>query len=187
MKIIKHRVNRISDFEFDYGIEIDVRDYNGELVLSHDYPNKNDFLLKNYLNDIPLDTMIAINVKSCGIEENLKNIITDLNIRNYFVFDFSFPYLLKAQEFGITTAFRLSEYEKDEQDFCKWVWIDCFNSIWYDSKFLKSLKDKKFKIAIVSPDIHNRQNEDEFLKIKKLDNENLIDVICTKYPEVWND
>ena len=40
LKILKHRGNAVNDIDSNLGIEIDVRDYNNELVLSHDYPNQ---------------------------------------------------------------------------------------------------------------------------------------------------
>jgi hypothetical protein len=39
MKIIKHRINTIEELvlvESDYGVEIDLRSKNGEIILSHD-------------------------------------------------------------------------------------------------------------------------------------------------------
>ena len=40
MKIIKHKVNSIQKIDQNFGAEIDIRDYDGDLVLSHDFPHQ---------------------------------------------------------------------------------------------------------------------------------------------------
>ena len=183
MEIIKHRVNRLDDVEPNLGIEIDVRDYKNELVLSHDPPNDQCMKLKNFLENISKDQLIAINVKSSEIESELKEIIHDLDVSNYFTFDWAFPSLRKALDINITCAFRLSEYEKEIVSNCTWVWIDCFEGIWYDVDFLDSLKKSGLKLALVSPELHNR--ESEISKVKNIINSTKVDAICTDRPELW--
>ena len=46
MIILKHRVNSINDYDTKYGVEIDIRDFNNKLVLSHNPPNENSFKLE---------------------------------------------------------------------------------------------------------------------------------------------
>ena len=88
MEILKHRVNHIHDIDLDYGAEIDVRDHNGTIVLSHDYPDNNSESLVNFLKHFPKNRLLAINVKSCGIEIDVNNIVKQTH-SNYFLFDFS--------------------------------------------------------------------------------------------------
>ena len=187
MIILKHRCNSIQEIDSKYGAEIDVRDHNGKLVLSHGLPNDKSVELTTYLKIFPKKTLLAINVKSCEIEAELKRILDKSRLEQYFVFDFSFPYLKKAQQIGLTCAFRLSEYEKDIQSSCDWVWIDSFDKVWYDENYLRSLRKHDLRIAIVSPDIHNRNNENEFSVIKQMASSNLIDTICTNEIDIWND
>ena len=64
MKIISHRgiwknkkdQNRISSLikslNLGYGIEFDVRDFNSEIVISHDIPNKNSEKLEDFFKKI---------------------------------------------------------------------------------------------------------------------------------------
>lgn len=184
MEILKHRANTIKRIEKGYGSEIDIRDHNGEIVLSHDYPDNKVITLKEYLDDFPINSLLAINVKSSGIEKDLKRLLDKSQHRNYFVFDFSIPYLLEAIKLDLICACRLSEYEKYIFPECKWVWIDCFHSLWYDESYLKLLK-KKHKIAIVSPELHGRTEQNEILKIKEMISANLIDALCTKEPKMW--
>lgn len=182
MEVLKHRANDIDFTKQDFGLEIDVRDFNDNLVISHDHPTEKSILLSDYLTNVKEDTLLAINVKSTEIEKELKNILNEFNIERYFTFDWPIPALIKAQNNDLTCAFRLSEFEKDIFSSCEWVWIDCFNSIWYDEKVLFSLKEK-FKIAIVSPELHNRKSEME--KVKEILSKVEVNAICTDEPEFW--
>lgn len=183
MEIIKHRINSIEEFDSRYGCEIDVRDFNGEIVLSHDIADSNSIKLDEFLQNIAEDKIIAINIKASEIGKKVKSILDKAYRKNYFVFDFSIPDLMKSISYGLNCAFRLSEYEKEIIPNCNWVWIDMFEKIWYDQVFLKSIKEKGLKIALVSPELHNRN--DELKEIKELVDEKLIDAICTDFPDRW--
>lgn len=184
MEILKHQVNRISDIDFKYGAEIDVRDHNGIIVLSHDYPNSSSENLVDFLKYFPKNRLLAINVKSCGIETDVNNILKQ-NHDNYFLFDFSLPYLLKSIRMNIPCALRLSEYEKELLEGPKWIWVDSFDSVWYDDKYIESIKNKGYKIVLVSPELHNRTNKLDYEKIKSMINKKLVDAICTDAPDRW--
>ena len=184
MEILKHRVNQISDIDLNFGSEIDVRDHNGMIVLSHDYPDNNSQLLTNFIKHFPKNQLLAINIKSCGIEADVNNIIKQTH-KNYFLFDFSLPNLLKSIDLNIPCAIRLSEYEKELFEGPKWVWIDSFDSVWYDHKYLESIKNKGYQIALVSPELHKRINPLDYEKIKSLINKELVDAVCTDVVDRW--
>ena len=61
--------------------------------------------------------------------------------------------------------------------------IDSFKEIWYDVKILSELKDKGFNLALVSPELHGRENDVK--KFEKIVNTGLVDAICTNKPEYW--
>ena len=90
---------------------------------------------------------------------------------------------MNAIKNNLRCAFRVSEYEKNIIPQCKWVWIDSFHSIWYDEEYLAGLKNMGLKLALVSPELHNRTNELERIRmiIDKID----VDAICTDLPEFW--
>lgn len=179
---MKHRANRLSDIDPRFGLEIDVRDYNNELVLSHDKPKKDSVKLSEYLKHVDKETPVAINVKSSEIESDIYNAINGI-LKEYFAFDWPVPSLVKALRTGLTCACRLSEYEKDIHPKCSWVWIDAFHSIWYDSSLLRSLKKRGLKLAIVSPELHQRNKE--IAKVAAFVRNGLADAICTDMPEYW--
>lgn len=184
MEIIKHNVNSIQNIDQNFGVEIDVRDYNGDLVLSHDFPNQKSQKLDDFLSFLPSDKLLAVNVKSTGTEKKLLASLNSRNI-NYFAFDFPIPGLLNALEQKIVCALRLSEYEKEIFPGPKWIWLDSFHSIWFDDKYVESLKNLNYLISIVSPELHQRSDKTEYTKIKSLIDCNLIDAICTDLPEIW--
>ena len=184
MIILKHRVNSINDYDTKYGVEIDIRDFNNKLVLSHNPPNENSFKLESFLATIPKETFLAINIKSTEIELDLKKILDKYGFKNYFTFDHSIPSLIKSIKCNLSCAFRLSEYEKEIIPNCNWVWVDCFEKIWYNLNFLNSLKDLQLKIALVSPELHGRNSD--IKKFEVIVNSISVDAICTDIPEYWN-
>ena len=183
MIIIKHRVNTQKEIEPGLGLEIDIRDYNGKLVLSHDIPDERSIKLENFLPHIDNKNFLAVNIKSVEIESELKRILSESQISNYFTFDWPTPSLTKALNCDLNCAFRLSEYEKYIFPKCEWAWIDSFDKIWYDADFLLSLKKSGIKLALVSPELHNRKSDMD--KVKDIVNSIDVDAICTDFPEYW--
>ncbi len=96
MKILKHRANTIDEINPKFGLEIDIRDFNSNLVLAHDHPTEQSILLSNYLKEIHPEQFLAINIKSSEIEDDLYSILNEFNISNYFTFDWPVPSLLKS-------------------------------------------------------------------------------------------
>ena len=183
MEILKHRANTVDKINPKFGLEIDIRDYNNNLVLSHDPPDNHSTSLSNYLKNIHPEQFLAINIKSTEIEGDLHSILNDFHISNYFTFDWPIPSLLKALTKNLSCAFRLSEYEKDIIPGCNWVWVDSFESIWYNVEFLTSLKKSGLKIALVSPELHNRKSD--LKQVKEIVNSIKVDAICTDLPDFW--
>lgn len=184
MIIIKHRVNSIKEINPKFGLEIDIHNYNNKLVLAHDHPNEQSIKLENFITHIPKNSLLAINIKNEEVEAELKIILSRSKTTNYFTFDWPVTSLHNAINHDLNCAFRLSEYEKDIVPNCPWVWLDSFNGIWYDADFLISLKKSGIKLAIVSPELHNR--EEDISKVKDIVNAVKVDAMCTDIPEFWS-
>jgi len=182
--IIKHRVNSIKEINPKFGLEIDIHNYNNKLVLAHDHPNEQSIKLEDFITHIPKNSLLAINIKNEEVEAGLKIILSRTKTTNYFTFDWPVTSLHNAINHDLNCAFRLSEYEKDIVPNCPWVWLDSFNGIWYDADFLISLKKSGIKLAIVSPELHNR--EEDISKVKEIVNAVKVDAICTDIPEFWS-
>ncbi len=184
MIIIKHRVNSIKEINPKFGLEIDIHNYNNKLVLAHDHPNEQSIKLEDFITHIPKNSLLAINIKNEEVEAELKIILSRSKTTNYFTFDWPVTSLHNAISHDLNCAFRLSEYEKDIVPNCPWVWLDSFNGIWYDADFLISLKKSGIKLAIVSPELHNR--EADISKVKDIVNAVKVDAMCTDIPEFWS-
>ena len=184
MIIIKHRVNSIKQINPKFCLEIDIHNYNNKLVLAHDHPNEQSIKLEDFITHIPKNSLLAINIKNEEVEAELKIILSRSKTTNYFTFDWPVTSLHNAINHDLNCAFRLSEYEKDIVPNCPWVWLDSFNGIWYDADFLISLKKSGIKLAIVSPELHNR--EADISKVKDIVNAVKVDAMCTDIPEFWS-
>lgn len=177
-------------FEEGFGIETDIRDLNGDLVISHDIPNKgpDNVLLEDLLDLHSLmssDLMLALNIKSDGLCEVLKNRLKN-RTKNYFVFDMSVPDTLPYKDEGLNFFTRQSEYEPEPvlyHEACG-VWLDEFVSPWITNDVITKHHQGGKRVAIVSPELHGRTYENEWEKYKSIISHNpeLNILLCTDYP-----
>ena len=178
-------------FSLGFGTETDIRDYKGELVISHDIADekcisaKEMFEIYNkYDNTLPL----ALNIKADGLQIKLKELLEEYNITNYFVFDMSVPDGLGYLKNNLKAFTRESEYEKVPSfyDEACGIWLDEFQGHWITKEVIeKHIKNNK-QICIVSPDLHKREYEKEWQHYKEIEQELGIDnlMICTDFPEI---
>ncbi len=167
----------------DNGIEIDVRHELNKLILNHD-PFKKGVTLNKFLNFYK-HKFIIINVKSEGIEEKIYKILKNKKISNYFFLDSSFPFLIKySKVLTKKFALRISDIESHKTLFnldknVNWIWLDCFKKFQISSNVLVKIKKLKYKICIVSPNLHGRKitkKDISFFKRNKI----YIDMVCDK-------
>jgi len=178
-------------FSLGFGTETDIRDYKGELVISHDIADEKCISVKEmfeiynkYDGTLPL----ALNIKSDGLQVKLKELLVKYNIKNYFVFDMSVPDGLGYLKNNIKVFTRESEYEKIPSfyDEAYGVWLDEFQGHWINKEVIeKHIKNSK-QICIVSPDLHKREYKKEWQHYKEIEKELGIDnlMICTDYLEI---
>ena len=178
-------------FSLGFGTETDIRDYKGELVISHDIADANSILVKDifeiynkYDNTLPL----ALNIKADGLQVKLKELLEEYKIENYFVFDMSVPDGLGYLKHKIKAFTRESEYEKFPSfyDEACGVWLDEFQGHWINKEVIeKHIKNNK-QICIVSPDLHKREYEKEWQHYKTIEKELGVNnmMICTDFPEI---
>jgi glycerophosphoryl diester phosphodiesterase len=178
-------------FSLSFGTETDIRDYNGELVISHDIANPNCITVKKLFeiyNDIDNTLPLALNIKADGLQAKLKILLKEYRITNYFVFDMSVPDGLQYLKQNIQSFTRQSEYEAVPSfydDACG-VWLDEFEGHWIDKNTIKKHIDNDKNICIVSPDLHKREYKKEWKHYKEIEKELGIDnlMLCTDYPEL---
>jgi len=189
MIFCSHRINTIKQLKkipTNFGIEIDVNTYLDKLILKHDPFGSGD-LLKNFLNFFNHKFLI-INVKTEGLEKNILNYLIKHKIKNFFFLDTSFPYIFKlSKKLTKKFALRVSDFESVETAYkmknkIEWIWIDCFHNYNISLKEIKKLQRLKYKLCLVSPDLHNRKIRlKDKLFFKSLNKNNIkLNMICAK-------
>ena len=177
-------------FSLGFGTETDIRDYKGELVISHDIADENCITVKDMFeiyNKYDKTLPLALNIKADGLQVKLKELLEEYNITNYFVFDMSVPDGLGYLKQNIKAFTRESEYEKTPSFYedAYGIWLDEFQGHWISKEVIeKHIKNNK-QICIVSPDLHKREYKNEWQHYKEIEKELGIDnlMICTDYPE----
>lgn len=202
MKVLSHRGYWMNEseknssiafersFKFGFGTETDIRDYLGELVISHDIAVKESLKLsrffeiyKSFDETLPL----ALNIKADGLQARLRSLLNRYDIKNYFLFDMSVPEAVRYIKQGFTVYTRHSEYEREPNLYVEsdGVWMDEFNSHWITVDHINGHLLQKKKVCIVSPELHGRKYRDSWKDYK----ENLSSqfgegiYLCTDKPE----
>ena len=188
--------NRISALaraaEKGFGIETDLRDLLGTVVISHDPPNPATTQLDELLAVLESQafrSVIALNVKADGLIPLLHDHFSVLKKFDYFFFDMSFPETLKFTEARLEAAARRSEFETEhldqrpKRDRPKNTWIDCFNSDWWIDKRFSDIALSGARAFFVSPEIHGRSPDFAWKKLKEFAQAGQKFGICTDLPE----
>ena len=174
----------------DFGVETDLRDHYEKIKISHDLLNTEDnsididlfFKLYNeYKKNIPL----ALNIKSVGLQDILQNALLKYKINNYFVFDMSIPDTINYIKKGFNVFSRQSEHEQEPAFYnsVQGIWLDSFNTIWYNNEIITNHLIENKKVAIVSSELHKRDQIIlwNFIKSNNFHkNENIY--LCTDFP-----
>ncbi len=202
MKIISHRgywkrdeeKNTLSAFRrsfcLEFGTELDVRDYCGRLVVSHDIPDSSSMDFKTFLEiycEYDRKLFLAINIKADGLQELIFDLLSEYQIENYFVFDMSVPDALGYLNFGMKVFARESEFETTPSFYeqADGVWMDEFKTPWITPQRIKHHIDNGKKMCIVSPELHQMDHlarwKDYKVVSRSLDEYGLM--LCTDFPE----
>ena len=193
MEIILHRRNTLYDLKNtskEFGIEIDIRSYKGQLILHHDPFIKGEYF-SEWIKYYKHGTLI-LNVKEEGLENKILDILSINKINSFFFLDQSFPFIIKTLSNGEDRiALRVSEFESIEtalnlKNKTQWIWVDMFSRFPLSKYEYKKLKEAKFKLCLVSPELQ-KLNHIKINKLKSyLEEENIsLDAVCTKIPELW--
>lgn len=191
----KHKSEKNTNLSFNrslrlgFGTETDIRDFNGHLVISHDVPNENAILIDDFfkLYTSQSNSLLALNIKSDGLQSILKNKLEKFNIQNYFVFDMSVPDTIGYINNGIKVFSRQSEFEKIPvfYNLIEGIWLDSFQDEWYDLDLIMNHIKQGKKVAIVSSELHERDQMGlwQFIKTSNLYKEKKL-ILCTDFPEL---
>ena len=178
-----------------FGVETDLRDQSGRVVISHDPPVGNTATLEQFL-DVYLETrshqIMALNVKSDGLQQIVKKALGDRHISTdrYFMFDMAIPDALGYFQAGMPCFTRESEVEPIPAyiNQATGVWLDCFFRDWIDRGTIAKHCDAGRRVALVSPELHGRDKtvawerwRDIAEDLRKQGRGHLL-MICTDYP-----
>lgn len=203
MKIIAHRglwkdpshQNSFDAFALSqknhFGIETDLRSFQGKLVLSHDpVSNLNEIVSLEKLLELwtaSPELPLFLNIKEDGLIPLLKNYDSLISNLNIVFFDMSLPQLLKYSEAYPKSmlATRVSEYEQVPlaKQFCSWLWVDSFHQDPKFDSFEKFVVEDQMNLAIVSPELHSRNplsTWNQLASSSHLDSKSW--VLCTDLP-----
>jgi hypothetical protein len=161
-----HEKNTLAAFDRAFsqglGVELDVRDIDGLLVISHDLPRAGDLtfaaVLDRYIERQAKGT-IAINIKADGLAPYIEQLLDWHGmLDSCFVFDMSVPDLLAYNASRIHTFTRYSEYETipSRLDLCEGVWVDTFENDRADEEKMVEYLTKGKRVVMVSPELHGK-------------------------------
>ena len=177
-------------FKIGCGVEIDIRDYKGEIVISHGIADgaspRLEKICKIY-RAAKLDVQLALNIKSDGLQVRLKKLLNQYRITNYFVFDMSVPEALSYIGEDMNVFTRQSEHETKSPFYneARGIWLDEFCNHWISEEIIKEHVDNGKKACIVSPELHGRAYQKEWNDYRKIGRNSMRDeiMICTDFPE----
>jgi len=188
---IAHRVNELNEtiaanvFGTADGIEFDIRDTGGDIVVQHD-PFLGGQLFSDFLKFCPSNKFYIVNVKSEGIEQRAIADLEAHGITQFFLLDCSIPMMVNLGKMGERRlAVRFSEYEslatvEAMAPFVSWVWIDVFTQLPLTSFVETFLRHRGLKLCLVSPELQGQQEKLVDYKILLAKRGVTIDAICSK-------
>lgn len=151
-------------FQAGFGIETDVRESLGQLVVSHDPPMGDEMeldLLLELHQKINPGVTLALNIKADGLQSLLGELLKRFGVTNYFVFDMSLPETVRYQRAGMPYYSRVSDLEPEPLLLAgaSGIWVDGFERDWEDFGRLSQLVLNGRRMALVSPELHGRAPE----------------------------
>ncbi|WP_049975956.1 hypothetical protein [Azospirillum sp. B506] len=152
-------------FSNGFGIETDIRDHDGLLVVSHDPPVGPDLMTLDELLALyrrhGAPGTLALNIKADGLQTALLDALSRHGVSDYFVFDMAVPDGILYLRLGAVSYTRQSEYERDPSFYDKaaGIWLDAFEQDWIDGAAVQVHLAAGKRVALVSPELHGRPHE----------------------------
>lgn len=169
-----------------HGIELDVRDLGGSLIVSHDPPTS---VLLTFDEVVATATrfagVLAVNVKADGLHDQLAAALDPLPEQQWFTFDHSVPDLRTALAHGIRCFTRQSDLEPVPTlvEHAAGVWIDGFERDWVAERTVAEHLEAGRQVCLVSPELHGRQHRQIWAEWARWPVATADEVmICTDFP-----
>ena len=191
-----HRINTLNELcalPKSIGLEIDIRDYNGRLYLSHDpFCNVDELCEFNFhfIEQI-YNRPLIINIKSENVEPYVESLLTKAGyLGEHFYLDSSFSVINKYGS-SIPFSARLSDFEPldvcqrlEGSNLINWVWIDTFHNLPISKSAVEYFVSSGTKTCLTSPDLLGRP-EDIIPYFKKMNELKFMPTaICCKQKKI---
>lgn len=176
-------------FTNGFGVETDLRDLAGELVISHDPARRGAMPFSEFLAiyaGIKAPANLALNIKADGLQPLLQAMLQTHPKLPYFLFDMSLPDALRSTNCGLRCFSRQSEYEPAPlllYERAQGVWIDMFDGDWVEAKHVTLHLDAGKQVCLVSPELHGRPYKAFWSRLKDFNLSNDKLMLCTDEPE----
>lgn len=174
-----------ASFASGFGVETDVRDGGGALVISHDPPAGGEPTAAELVDwarghGLP----VAVNVKADGLSARVADLFAGTDV-DWFAFDMSVPETLRYATAGLPYLTRHSDIEPEPVLYpgAAGVWLDAFHSDWFGPDEVRRHLDAGKRVAVVSPELHGRPPERQWEWLAEFEcgpDEDLM--ICTDHP-----
>lgn len=173
-----------------FGVETDLRDLNGSVVISHDPPNELTLKAQTFIDfyaNARADGRLALNIKADGMQKLILALFSEagISLENCFAFDMAVPDAIGYFSQGIPTYTRISEYEAAPYlGHAAGVWVDSFKGDVPQVSNAKRLLEAGYRACIVSPELHQRAYLPMWKEIRSagLQNYTLFE-LCTDLPQ----
>lgn len=176
-------------FSLGFGTETDLRDLGGHLAISHDPPRPGAMSARELLSihraydqSLPL----ALNIKADGLQGLLAELLEEFQTSDLFVFDMSTPDAVRWLKTDVPVYTRHSDIEPEPPLYeqAAGVWLDAFNSEWWDTSVIRKHLDAGKRVCLVSSELHGRDPSRAWDRISSSDLTKSSDfLICTDLPE----
>lgn len=153
----------LRSFEEGFGTELDLRDLDGRMVVSHDPPRADALAAEDmfalHARHGPGLTL-ALNIKADGLQSLLTGLLERFAVKDAFVFDMSIPDTLLWLRAGVPVFTRHSDVEERPALYpeAAGVWLDGFHADWWDAGAVRRHLDLGKRVCIVSPELHRRDH-----------------------------
>ncbi len=177
-------------FDAGYGVETDLRDHEGRVVVSHDPPTGQDHIglddLLAWYAAAGQPGRLALNIKADGLQKPLAEALARHGVDRYFVFDMSVADAVGYMRHDLDCYSRVSEYEPAPSFEAQAVgiWMDAFVSDWIAPSDIEGWLAKGKEVALVSPELHKRPEDDvwaQWRETASLASDRLM--LCTDFPD----
>lgn len=171
-----------------YGVETDLRDLAGVVVISHDPPRGGELTFDALLaiaHRFPLSGPLALNIKADGLQSLLELPISGL--RDYFLFDMAVPDLVASIRRGFACFTRQSDVEREPVlvGDVEGVWMDSFSDTLPDLHAAMALLQLGKRVAFVSPELHGRDHSEYWARLRDFGLQGSSRaLLCTDYPDL---